>query len=85
MVMTRYDVRHGHANIIQPLIDRSRHFRMKRPRKPVRRNPEARELHHNPLYRSKIMKSAQLAAARADRWDRRAKHRGKPEPATEPD
>lgn len=50
---------------------------MKRPRKIVRRNPAARELLRNPLYRPKVTKSAQLTAARADHWDRRAKHRGK--------
>jgi hypothetical protein len=48
---------------------------MKRPRKIVRRDPEARELLRNPLYRTKVMKSAKLQAARADHWDRRAKHK----------
>jgi hypothetical protein len=48
---------------------------MKRPRKITRRNPEARELRLNPLYRARVMKSAKLQAARADHWDRRAKHK----------
>jgi hypothetical protein len=48
---------------------------MKRPRKIVRRDPEARELLRNPLYRSRVMKSVKLQAARADHWDRRAKHK----------
>jgi hypothetical protein len=52
-----------------------RHFQMKQPRKIVRRNPEARELVRNPLYRSKVMKSVKLQAARTDHWDRRAKHK----------
>jgi hypothetical protein len=48
---------------------------MKRPRKIVRRDPEARELLRNPLYRTKVMKSVKLQASRADHWDRRAKHK----------
>jgi len=48
---------------------------MKRPRKIPRRDPEARELLRNPLYRTKVMKSVKLQAARADHWDRRAKHK----------
>jgi len=48
---------------------------MKRPHKIARRDPEARELLRNPLYRTKVMKSAKLQAARADHWDRRAKHK----------
>lgn len=52
-------------------------LRMKRPRKIVRRNPEARELLRNPLYRAKAMKSVKLQAARADHWDRRAKHKSR--------
>jgi hypothetical protein len=56
---------------------------VKRPRKIVRRNPEARELRRNPLFRAKVMKSAKLRAARADHWDRRAKHRSTS--ATEPE
>ena len=56
---------------------------MKTPRKPVRRNPEARELLRNPLFRPKITKSAQLQAARADHWDRRSKHRGRLRAAAE--
>lgn len=48
---------------------------MKQPTKIVRRDPEARELVRNPLYRTKIMKSAKLQAARMDHWDRRAKHK----------
>jgi hypothetical protein len=48
---------------------------MKQPRNIVQRDPEARELLRNPLYRSKVMKSVKLQAARADHWDRRAKHK----------
>jgi len=64
---------------LQPKRDRAderiREFQMKRPRKIARRDPEARELLRNPLYRTKVMKSVKLQAARADHWDRRAKHK----------
>ena len=58
-----------------PANKRVREFQMKRPRKIPRRDPEARELLRNPLYRTKVMKSVKLQAARADHWDRRAKHK----------
>jgi hypothetical protein len=58
---------------------------MKRPRKIVRRDPEARELLRNPLYRSKVMKSVKLQRARANHWDRRAKHKTGPLTEREPD
>lgn len=57
---------------------------MKRKRKqPVQRNPEARELLRNPLFRSKAMKSAELTQAQANWWNRRAKHRRKAEAETD--
>jgi hypothetical protein len=46
--------------------------------KPLRRNPEARELARNPLFRPRTTKSADQAMAQANRWSRRGKHRGKP-------
>lgn len=58
---------------------------MKRPRKIIRRDPEARELLRNPLYRSKVVKSVKLQRARADHWDRRAKHKTVPLTAREPE
>lgn len=58
---------------------------MKRPRKMIRRNPEARELRRNPLYRLRVMKSAKLQAARANHWDRRAKHKSAPLTEREPE
>ena len=40
-----------------------------------KRNPMARDLLTNPLYRAKHTKSRVERAHKADRWDRRAKHK----------
>lgn len=40
-----------------------------------KRNPMARDLLTNPLYRSKRAKSRAEREQKADRWDRRAKHK----------
>jgi hypothetical protein len=48
---------------------------MKKPRKIVKRNPMAAEIARNPLYRTKVMASADELAQKSDPWDRNAKHR----------
>ena len=40
-----------------------------------KRNPMARELRLNPLYRARKGKTRREIEQRADRWDRAAKHR----------
>lgn len=48
-----------------------------------KRNPMARDLLTNPLYRAKRSKSRTETALKADRWNRRAKHKASnksPEP-----
>lgn len=40
-----------------------------------KRNPMARDLLTNPLYRAKRTKSRAERALQADRWNRRAKHK----------
>ncbi|HEX7388925.1 MAG TPA: hypothetical protein VF286_02360 [Acidiphilium sp.] len=40
-----------------------------------KRNPMARDLLTNPLYRAKRTKSRAERAQKLDRWDRRAKHK----------
>lgn len=40
-----------------------------------RRNPIARDLLTNPLYRPKVAKTRVERAVKSDRWDRRAKHK----------
>lgn len=52
----------------------------KKARKLAKRNPEARELLRNPLFRPKTTKSADAAVAQANEWNRRGKHRRRVEP-----
>lgn len=52
----------------------------KKARKLAKRNPEARELLRNPLFRPKTTKSVDEAAAQANEWNGRGKHRRRVEP-----
>lgn len=47
-----------------------------------KRNPVARDLLTNPLYRAKRSKSRAERAEKADRWSRRAKHKPNRSPGT---
>jgi len=51
-------------------------MKIPKPRKPVKRNPVAAEIARNPLYRTRVMPSADEREQKADPWDRTAKHRG---------
>jgi len=44
-------------------------------KKPAARNPEARELLRNPLFRPRKTKTAAQVTAQASQWNRRGKHR----------
>ena len=46
-------------------------------RKQIKRNPEARELLTNPLFRKRIERSASEKQARDDTWSRVCKHKRK--------
>lgn len=50
-------------------------MRTPKKRKMIKRNPEARELARNPLFRTKIMPGLKQIAEKNDPWNRRRKHK----------
>lgn len=54
-------------------------MKIPKPRRIVRRNPMAAEMTRNPLYRTRVMASADEIAQKNNAWDRNAKHKGVPE------
>jgi len=50
-------------------------MKIPKPRRLVRRNPMAAEVARNPLYRTRVMASADEIDQKNDPWDRNAKHK----------